>query len=608
MFRYTLQLFAVTVFALGLIWFAGTGEATQNVASAEPILWADTIHIDTQEKPSGKTADSLATVQQKNDAFLRNIRRLQQAAFEIRNQYMEDIDPDQLLKAGITGMLSDLDRFSVLMEKTQYDALMESTHGKYSGLGMQIDARDGRIIIITPIEGTPAYRRGLHAGDIIMSIGDKSTEGLSTSDASKLMRGEAGTSVKLMIQRPGVEETMEFEVERAVIELRSVNYAGMIPGTTIGYVRLSKFAEETSRELREAINALNAQGVTGLVFDLRSNGGGLLEQAIETSELFLPEGKEIVYTKGRLESSERHYKSSRPPIFPDKPLIVLVNEGTASASEIVAGAIQDWDRGIILGNTTYGKGLVQQIFPVAQDGSMQVKLTTAKYYVPSGRCIQKPETQDKDKPGQEDAEEAHPAADSMSLNDKPQFFTNGGRIVYGGGGIVPDVILERELWKPIEINLERKSMFFDFAVKYVAQHPDVKPDFEVTAELVGQFRAFIKEKKFDYKTSSQIALEKLEETIAGDTDEDKFKPQIDNMKTLIAAEKEQDFDESIDYIRRSIKSEIVAAIAGERGVYEQIVLKSDKAVQKAVTLLGKPDEFAKLMTKSPTQKKASVNN
>lgn len=260
---------------------------------------------------------------------------------------------------------------------------------------MQIDARDGRIRIISPIEGTPAYRKGLRSGDIVWEIDGESTEGMSATDASKLMRGPAGTSIMLSIKRTGIKDLIEFEIERAVIELKSVNYFGVINGTDIGYVRLSRFAEETSHELREAISSLNEQNVSSMIFDLRSNGGGLLDQAKETAELFLEEGREIVYTKGRWENSERHYSSERPPLFPDKPLIILVDEGTASASEIVAGAVQDWDRGLILGNTTYGKGLVQQIFPLSSDGSMALKLTTAKYYVPSGRCIQKLEKQAK---------------------------------------------------------------------------------------------------------------------------------------------------------------------------------------------------------------------
>ncbi|HKK19825.1 MAG TPA: S41 family peptidase, partial [candidate division Zixibacteria bacterium] len=473
--RYTVQLVGITVFALALIWFVGSGEAVQTSASAEPVMWADTVHINVPEVQPKEDART------NRDTFLSDVKKLTQTAFNIRNQYMEEVNADDIIKSGIQGMLKDLDRYSVLMEKSSYDALMESTHGKYEGLGMQIDARDGHIIIVSPIEGTPAYRKGLRAGDVILKINGKSTAGMSSADASKIMRGKAGTSVKLMIQRAGLDNPIEFEVNREVIELKSVNYYGVVPGTSIGYVRLSRFAEETSHELREAITALNSQNITSLIFDLRSNGGGLLDQAKETAELFLDKGREIVYTKGRYADSERHYYSEKDPLFPpSKPLIVLTDEGTASASEIVSGAIQDWDRGLIVGSNTYGKGLVQQIFPISNDGSMALKLTTAKYYVPSGRCIQKPDkeakagsdaTFDEIVPTDSTADTTTAASDSLKVSDKEVYYTNGGRVVYGGGGITVDVEVKPELWKPIEINLERQQMFFDFAVKYVADHP-----------------------------------------------------------------------------------------------------------------------------------------
>lgn len=609
MLRYAVQLFGVTVFALGMIWFAGDGEALQLAQAQEakePVLWADTVHINLDEI---KPKDDQQTEEQKRDTFLRDVKKLTQTAFNLRNHYMEDIDTDEIVKAGIRGMLSNLDRFSVLMEQSSYEALMESTHGKYEGLGMQIDARDNHIMIVTPIEGTPAYRRGLRAGDVIMEIDGNPTDGMKSSDAAKLMRGKAGTSVDLMIQRSGLADPIEFTVERAIIELKSVNYYGIVPGTNIGYVRLSRFAEETSHELREAIGALNDQDVSGLIFDLRSNGGGLLDQAKETAELFLQEGRDIVYTRGKYESSERRYRSERPPIFPKKPLVILVDEGTASASEIVSGAIQDWDRGLIVGNTTYGKGLVQQVFNISHDGSMALKLTTAKYYVPSGRCIQKPEKQGKQSPphalASDDEDTKEEAADSMKVSEEEIFYTNGGRIVYGGGGIVPDVEIDREKWQPIEINLERQSMFFDYAVKYVAEHPDVTPDIEITDDIVNDFRAFIKEKEFDYKTALQSQVDKLNDAIASEEKTDEFAAPIAELELLIEKEKLHDFDKSEDYIRRTIKREIVASIAGERGVYDQIVLRTDKAVKKAVEILSSPDEYSRLILEG--QKEAAVN-
>jgi carboxyl-terminal processing protease len=606
MIRYSVQLFGLTVFALGLIWFAGTGEAVQSSQSTVNPVYADTVQLEVQGETPAVNSDS--SVASKRDTFIRGLKRITHAAHMIRNNYMEEVDSDKMFKAGIRGMLDDFDRFSVLMEKQSYDALMETTHGKYEGLGMQIDSREEHIIIITPIEGTPAYRMGLHAGDMIMEINGKSTSGMTSTDASKLMRGSAGTSVKLMIKRPGVADVMEFDVMRAVIELKSVNYAGLIPGTDVGYVRLSKFAEESGFELREAVSKLVEQNASGVILDLRSNGGGLLDQAKEVSELFLEQGREIVYTKGKEATSERHLRSDKAPTYGTKPLVVLVNEGTASASEIVAGALQDWDRALIIGNTTYGKGLVQQVFDISNDGSMAVKLTTAKYYVPSGRCIQKPEVQEKDHPDTEaDVASAKKGEDTMAVAEKPIFYTNAGRIVYGGGGIVPDIELEHEPWKPIEINLERKSMFFDFAVKYVVDNPGIDPNtFQVTDDIVKKFRESLKEKKFDYKTSTQVALEKLLAIVKDDSGEEKlFKAPLDSLSKLVEVEKANDFDESLDYIKRGIKTEIISSVAGERGVYEQIVLRQDKAVLKALEVLGKKGEYTTLMTKGV--KRTSVN-
>jgi carboxyl-terminal processing protease len=376
--------------------------------------------------------------------------------------------------------------------------------------------------------------------------------------------------------------------------LKSVNYFGTLPDTDIGYVRLSRFAEETSRELRHAVTSLNEDGVSSIIFDLRSNGGGLLDQAKEVSELFLDSAREIVYTKGRDTYPERHYFSQALPLFgDDKPVVVLVDEGTASASEIVAGALQDWDRGLVVGSTTYGKGLVQGIFDLP--GGDHIKLTTAKYYVPSGRCIQKPDRQAKRSThaNRLDASEE----DTLVVIDDPEiFYTNGGRIVYGGGGITPDVEVERDRWQPIEINLERKSMFFDFAIEYVAAHPDIKPDFQVTDELIDDFRAFTKKADFSYKSALQIAVEDLETTINEEDKEALFEQSIAEMDEVVTAEKEADFDRSVPYIKRAIKREIVSAVFGERGVYEHLIFETDKTLLKAKEILQKQGEYTRLMS------------
>ncbi|MCP4568577.1 MAG: S41 family peptidase [FCB group bacterium] len=608
--RFSLQVVALAVFGFGLIWMSGNSVAVQStdaeannlyvklqtgMAQIHDGLRADTLNIDASEKPGADISGEPDT----RETIFKNIKLFNSMAYHIKNRYMEEIDAKDLIHAGIRGMLENLDPFSVLMEEKSYDRLMESTHGKYEGLGMQIDSRDDHIRIISPIEGTPAYRKGLQAGDVIWEINEQSTLNMNTQEAANLMRGTAGTSVDLKIKRTGVADLLEYEVERAVIELKSVNYYGYFPGTNIGYVRLSRFAEETGNELNEAITDLKSQkDLEGLIFDLRSNGGGLLHQAIETANLFLEKEKLVVYTRGRMPESERRYYSEHEPLMPEGKLVILVDEGTASASEIVSGAIQDWDRGIIMGEGTYGKGLVQQLFPAGGDHGVALKLTTAKYYIPSGRCIQRPERDYKhgsEAEAKADAEEEEGISDSMIVSDKEVFFTNGGRTVYGGGGILPDFDIERDRWYPIEMNLERQSMFFDFAVKYSVAHPEIDENFVVTDEILDEFKIFIEEKDFDYKTALEVSLDKMKEIVEDEDKQDLFTPSMDKLTSLVAQEKENDFKFSTDYFKRSIKREVISKLYGQRGMYEQIILKTDPAVKQALELIRSDKEYTRII-------------
>ncbi len=605
--RFSLQVLALSVVAIALIWTAGSGVAVQSSSAEADELYtrlhtdldrindtylADTTAIDSDEK---KQSIGPAEVEDTRETIFKNIKLFNEMAYHIKNRYMEDVNAKDLIRAGIKGMLEDLDPFSVLLEERSYDQLMESTHGKYEGLGMQIDSRGERIRIVTPIEGSPAYRLGLQAGDVIWKIDSTETLNMNTQDAANLMRGDAGTSVHLSIKRMSVPDFLEYDVERAVIELKSVNYYGFFPGTNIGYLRLSRFAEETSNELVAAVNDLKSQrDLEGIVFDLRSNGGGLLHQAVETANLFLDSAQTVVFTRGRNIGSERYYYTSHTPLFPEGKLVVLVNGGTASASEIVSGAVQDWDRGIILGQTTYGKGLVQQLFPAGTDQSIALKLTTAKYYIPSGRCIQRPERNHKRGSSAYDDDLA--VADSMEVTEEKEvFYTNGGRVVYGGGGVIPDIEIDPEKWHPIEINLDGKSMFFDFAVLYSANHPELDEDFEVSEDILSQFRAFIKEKEFDYKTSLEVSLDEMKDIVAEEEKENLFNESLAQLENLVTAEKDADFERSKNYIKRSIRREILTKIYGQRGLYEGIVLKSDPAVQKALELIMNDQEYTNVI-------------
>jgi carboxyl-terminal processing protease len=557
--KFGLVAVALALISVAIIWVVGLGEATE-----------ETAEVPKYEQKS----------------IYSYIKLLDNVAFYINQKYVDSIDVKEMTYSGIRGMIETLDPFSTLQDVKAHDRLMEMTEGKYEGLGMTIAKRGDFITIISPIEGTPAYRMGLRAGDQVIQIDDESTEGMSTEDASRLMRGERGTTVVLTIKREGVNEPLEYEVERALIELTSVPYHGVMNGG-IGYVRLSKFSKESGKELREAVVDLKNENVKGMILDLRNNGGGLLDQAVETANLFLERDKLIVYTQGRSEV-KREFHATREPVFTDGPLVVLVNEGTASASEIVSGAIQDWDRGVIIGNTTFGKGLVQQIFGMSND--TYLKLTIAKYYVPSGRCIQKPETAKRRKPGAPvQVEEDEP--DSLVEVEKEVFYTNGGRKVYGGGGIVPDIEIERPDLMPIELNLERQSMFFNFAVSYLAKHPDVPRDFEVDDQILEEFGSFLKEKDFTYKSTIELDLEPLKEQIEEQEKSEMFAGAVEGLEQLVEEEKADDFDESIDYIKRSLKRDMLNNLYGQKAYYEEVLLKTDPYIQKAYEILTDESEY-----------------
>lgn len=589
--RVRLYVLMLSIIAIGVIWVVGSGDAAQ--LALQDMVYSKGIYAQAGQGQTntGPMADSKHSI-----AYYTKL--MADIAYKIHTRYMEDVDPESLIQSGIEGMLSNLDPYSVILKPKTYNALMENTHGKYEGVGMQIDLRDSRVTIVAPMEGTPAWRMGFRAGDQIMKIDSTSTDGMNTEDASHLMRGPAGTKVKLTIKRPGIDGLMDFEVERAVIELKSVRYYGLVePG--IGYVRIDKFAETTTDELQAAIlDMKNNMGVKSLIFDLRSNGGGLLDQAITVANLFLPKDRLVVYTQGKYPTSQKKYSSTSDPIFPDGDMVVLVNGGTASASEIVSGALQDWDRAVVLGSTTFGKGLVQQIFGGDQ-GDFALKLTTAKYYIPSGRCIQKPEKAHKGYDG---------GMDDIAIDNKPSevdsakqvYYTNAGRKVTGGGGVVPDVTIAEETWKPIEYNLIRKNLFFEFAVDYTAKHPGIKKDFEVTDQMIQDFGSYIKGRDFTYKTVLELDLDKFVDAAKQEKKSALFDKDIADLRAGIEKEKSKDFDESKGYIRQSIKREFLRALFGESAIYERLTLKEDKDVLKAAELLKDKTKYGTIL--KPTKK------
>lgn len=404
----------------------------------------------------------------------------------VADQFVDAKDPSTLYKLAIDGMLEELgDPHTVLMSNEDHSRLMVETQGEYGGLGMEIGARDGWITVISPLPGTPAERAGMMAGDRIVEIDGKSTHDLAEDAAVKLLRGQRGTAVQLKVARVGMDEPLSFRIIREEILIKSVPSAYMID-SSIGYVELVRFSERSTAELKAAIDGLRAKGAKGLILDLRRNPGGLLDQGISVADLFLPQGVTVAETRSRIQQQNQKAFAADPDQFQGLPIILLVGPGSASAAEILAGALQDHDRVLVVGRTSYGKGSVQSIFPMSNKNYL--KMTTARWYTPAGRSIQRPYGIGLSK--------ADGDTTTTDTTKKPMYKTDSGRVVFGGGGIHPDLLVN-----PDTLNANEKAFYelaqkqaqayrtaaFNYAVRYVKAHPGMKLDFPVTDEMLTGF-------------------------------------------------------------------------------------------------------------------------
>ncbi len=426
-----------------------------------------------------------------------NVRLLTQVVEQVREKYVDSLPEDELYLRAIRGLVESLDPYSEFLTRDEYDDLKVHTTGNYQGLGISIDIRDQILTVVAPIEGTPAYEAGVHPGDKIVQVDGESTEGWTSERAVNELRGPAGSKVVLTVVREGLSEPLAFTIMRKAIEIPSVPYSYILKDG-IGYIRFTQFSEKSAREVQSAVEQLRKQGMRSLVLDVRSNPGGLLDQAIDVSDLFLERGELIVSTRGRVEEQNRKYYAHDDVNYGTFPIVVLVNEGTASASEILAGALQDHDRALILGRVTFGKGLVQSLFPL-EGGEAALKLTTARYYTPSGRNIQKEEKthpafdliQDEDVPPVVEA-----AKQSGSVPDSLIFRTESGRTVYGGGGITPDFVVSDTLstiGRKLVQELNARSLYFDYGVHYRSAHPSLPSDYQLTPADVEDFKSFVRD-------------------------------------------------------------------------------------------------------------------
>jgi carboxyl-terminal processing protease len=413
----------------------------------------------------------------------------------------EAIAPEKFVYASIHGMLARLDPHTAFLEPDDYSAMREKQAGSFFGLGIQIQKRMGKITVIAPMEGTPAYKMGVRAGDIITAIEDEEIkEDSSTDEVVRKLRGPKGTQVTITIRRPGLDEPIHMTITRAEIPTLSVPYAFLL-GPDTGYILLRDFTHTSSRELTTAIEKLEKQGMKRLLLDLRGNPGGVLDQAVDVSDVFLPKSSKVVYTRGRTSSSAQDFYAPGEGIHFDKPLVVLINRGSASASEIVAGSIQDHDRGLLVGQRSWGKGLVQSVYTLPYGAGLA--LTTARYYTPSGRWIQRDYSDllAYVNPIDPDAGDAEKSEDSRKTGQP--FYTDAGRIVYAAGGITPDVMVKNNFGESkLMTQLLARSLFFNFAVDYLSKHSDVTADFTVTPALRDDFFRFVE--KSGYLTVEEL--------------------------------------------------------------------------------------------------------
>jgi carboxyl-terminal processing protease len=463
---------------------------------------------------------------------------------QVRNEYVHPVDLEKLMVGAIRGMMNTLDPHSQYLTKKQYDNLMVSTHGSFGGLGIEIDIRNDWLTVIAPIEGTPAHRIGLRGGDRIVRIEDESTRGITMTEAIQKLRGPEGTDVTITIQREGEPELIDYTITRDDIKIKSVPFAGMM-GPRTGYVRVAQFSDDTGEELRAALKELKAQGMEKLVVDLRRNTGGLLSQAIEVTEQFIKPGQTIVSTRGRRSSVDRVYKARARAAGGSYPLVILVDNQSASASEIVAGAVQDLDRGLVVGLPTFGKGTVQSVLSIESGGAL--KLTTAKYYTPSGRCINKEDRDD------EDLSVVFP--DDGTADSTRAYYTVGGRLVYGGGGIKPDIRIKPDLMPKMASRLARLGLIFEFAVHYVAGKEEIPEDFSEDPAFMQGFLSFLEEEEFDYT--------------------------------------EEDLEEGRDFISIMLRSEVARKVWGDDAAY-RISLEGDTQLDQTLDLIRDADSLTDL--------------
>jgi carboxyl-terminal processing protease len=503
---------------------------------------------------------------------------------EVNALYVDEINPNKLIRTGIDAMLNSLDPYTNYIAEDEVEDYRTLNTGQYGGIGAVTREIGNRTVVTLVYEGYPASKNGLKIGDEVVRMDEVDLSKITQEEANHLMRGQVGTSVRLTIKRIGIDEPLKLEFKREKIKISNVPYFGMV-SSNVGFVQLTDFTPEAGKEVKNAVVTLKEKGATSIILDLRGNPGGLLFEAVNICNIFIPKGKKVVTTKGKVEDSNINYETLNNPVDLDIPVAVLINRGSASASEIVAGTLQDYDRAIVVGEKSYGKGLVQLSRPLSYNS--QIKITTAKYYTPTGRCIQVLDYGHRREDG---------SVESIPDSLKKEFKTSKGRTVYDGGGIDPDVAIKGADPAAITQTLYATGYLFDYATLYASQHPTLPPpkEFSLTDQEYQEFVTWMKNKPYNYRSD----LEKRLTLFTTEAKKERYyadlKIQLDQITTKLANTRKNDLVTFKDQIKLLLEEDIATRYYLEKGAVE-VAFKYDEEVKKSIEVLNNSAEYKKIL-------------
>ncbi len=527
----------------------------------------------------------LNNIDNKNFEIAKNLDIYFSLFRELNTFYVDEIDAGKLVKESIDDMLTSLDPYTTYIPESDIEDFRFMTTGEYGGIGALISKHGDEIMISEPYENFPAHKSGLRAGDVLLEVSGKSTAGMSTEDVSNLLKGSAGQEIKVKIKRYGEKKPLELNIVREKIVIDPISYYGMLDDET-GYIYLSNFTKDCGEKVKKTFLELKEEkGAKKLILDLRGNPGGLLMEAVNICNIFIPKDQEVVSTKGKVSEWDKSYKTTGAPVDTLIPIAVIVNRGSASASEIVAGTIQDLDRGVIIGSRTFGKGLVQTTRDLSYN--TKLKVTTAKYYIPSGRCIQALDYSHRN----EDGSVGH-IPDSLIS----EFSTRNGRKVYDGGGVVPDILVEEKSLSNLSVGLITQFKMFDYATKFRTENATIKSvgAFDINDSIYSDFVNYVEKSNFTYTSETQEVLKELRESAKEEKYLDLAEEQIKELEKTLTPDLDRDLNRFREEISLLLENEIIARYYYQKGS-TQATLETDDAVKKAKEILANSADYKKTL-------------